>query len=394
MPGTIRVVIGPNGYGKTTYLDDMSKKLANAGESILMVPSEIKLLDEVKDTVDTSQTMEFLLSEILETPAFVKKREALYAEADKAIASRLPEMNQMVEEVLSLNGSKRTKDFIAPNPKRTIKALVSIGQDDVKKKMGSGQRMHLLLKLAAKSSKDHIFLDEPEKYSHPSMLNSTAKAINDLVAAGKDVRIATHSPKLVSMLDFDLRDLRLINDPSHALKEIPFDGAVAAASAQVNVGSMQGKFKRYYESGDSLKECVSKRHSRAFIEALFTRKVFLCEGANDELFINASLQQHGGFYDDYVIFKVWGKSNLPVFIELFERLGIELVTMFDVDDESKDPHSKLNPVIRSYSGTRCRVIEFKPNLEAALGYKGRKDDALGLIDHLESAGVPARYSLA
>lgn len=113
MPGTIRVVIGPNGYGKTTYLNDTSKKLANAGESILMVPSEIKLLDEVKDTVDTSQTMEFLLSEILETPAFVEKRKALYAEADAAIASSLPEMNQMLEEVLSLNGSKRTKDFIA-----------------------------------------------------------------------------------------------------------------------------------------------------------------------------------------------------------------------------------------------------------------------------------------
>ena len=348
----------------------------------------------MKDTVDTSQTMEFLLSEILETPAFVEKRKALYAEADEAIASSLPEMNKMLEEVLSLNGSERTKDFIAPNPKRTIKNLVSIGQDDVKKKMGSGQRMQLLLKLAAKSSKGHIFLDEPEKYSHPSLLNGTAKAINELVAAGKNVYIATHSPKLVSMLDFDLGDLRLINDASHELKEIPFDEAVAAVSSRVNVGSMQDKFKRYYVSGDSLKNCVSKRHSRAFIEALFTRKVFLCEGANDELFINASLQQHGGFYDDYVIFKVWGKSNLPIFIELFERLGIDLVTMFDVDDESKDPHCKLNPVIRSYSSTGCRVIEFKPNLEAALGYKGKKDDALGLIDHLESAGVPAEYSLA
>lgn len=157
---------------------------------------------------------------------------------------------------------------------------------------------------------------------------------------------------------------------------------------------MQDKFKRYYLSGDSLKEYVSRRHSRAFIEALFTRKGFLCEGANDELFINASLQQHGGFYGDYMIFKVWGKSNLPVFIELFERLGIELVTMFDVDDESKDPHSKLNPVIRSYSGKGCRAIEFESNLEASLGYNGRKDDALGLIDHLESVGVPARYSLA
>ena len=388
------MVIGPNGYGKTTYLNDTSKKLADVGKPILMIPSEIKLLDEVKDTVDTSQTMEFLLSEILETPAFIEKRKALYAEADEAIASSLPEMNKMLEEVLSLNGSERTKDFIAPNPKRAIKNLVSIGQDDVKKKMGSGQRMQLLLKLAAKSSKGHIFLDEPEKYSHPSLLNGTAKAINELVAAGKNVYIATHSPKLVSMLDFDLGDLRLINDASHDLKEIPFDEAVAAVSSRVNVGSMQDKFKRYYVSGDSLKNCVSKRHSRAFIEALFTRKVFLCEGANDELFINASLQQHGGFYDDYVIFKVWGKSNLPIFIELFERLGIDLVTMFDVDDESKDPHCKLNPVIRSYSDTGCRVIEFKPNLEAALGYKGKKGDALGLIDHLESMGVPAGYSLA
>ena len=394
MTGTICVVIGPNGYGKTTYLNDTSKKLADVGKPILMIPSEIKLLDEVKDTVDTSQTMEFLLSEILETPAFIEKRKALYAEADEAIASSLPEMNKMLEEVLSLNGSERTKDFIAPNPKRAIKNLVSIGQDDVKKKMGSGQRMQLLLKLAAKSSKGHIFLDEPEKYSHPSLLNGTAKAINELVAAGKNVYIATHSPKLVSMLDFDLGDLRLINDASHDLKEIPFDEAVAAVSSRVNVGSMQDKFKRYYVSGDSLKNCVSKRHSRAFIEALFTRKVFLCEGANDELFINASLQQHGGFYDDYVIFKVWGKSNLPIFIELFERLGIDLVTMFDVDDESKDPHCKLNPVIRSYSDTGCRVIEFKPNLEAALGYKGKKGDVLGLIDHLESMGVPAGYSLA
>lgn len=394
MPGTICVIIGPNGYGKTTHLNSLSEHLISEGKSVLMIPSEIKLLDEVKDTVDTSQTMEFLLSEILETPDFVAKRDAMYAEADMAIASSLPEMNAMLDEVLSLNGSVRAKDFIAPNTKkRIVKNLVTINQDDVKKKMGSGQRMQLLLMLASKSSKDHIFLDEPEKYSHPSLLNGTAKAINDLVAAGKDVYIATHSPKLVSMFSFDLGDLRLINDSSHGLKEIPFEEAVAAAASAVNVGSMQDKFKRYYASGFSLKESIAKRHSRAFIEALFTRKVFLCEGANDELFINACLQQYGGFYDDYVIFKVWGKSNLPVFIELFERLGIDLVVMFDVDDESKDPHRVLNPVIRAYGGRGCKVVEFDPNLETALAYNGKKDDALGLIDHLESTTIPEAYSL-
>lgn len=121
--------------GVTTRPILFSQLMRSDGEGA-MIPSEIKLLDEVKDTVDTSQTMEFLLSEILETPAFIEKRKALYAEADEAIASSLPEMNKMLEEVLSLNGSERTKDFIAPNPKRAIKNLVSIGQDDVKIKDG------------------------------------------------------------------------------------------------------------------------------------------------------------------------------------------------------------------------------------------------------------------
>lgn len=83
--------------------------------------------------------------------------------------------------------------------------------------------------------------------------------------------------------------------------------------------------------------CVSKRHGRVFIETLLTRKVFLFEGASDELFINASLQQYGGFYDDCVIFRAWGKSNLPIFIERFERLDIDPVAVFDVDDENKGP---------------------------------------------------------
>lgn len=61
---------------------------------------------------------------------------------------------------------------------------------------------------------------------------------------------------------------------------------------------------------------------------------------------------------------------------------------------TKDLHCKLNPIIRTYFGTGCRVIEFKPNLEAAFGYTGKKDDALGLNEHLESMGVPAGHSMA
>ena len=256
--GDITIVIGPNGFGKTTYLNDEAKRQEAAGRSTLFLPSEIKLLDEVRDTVDTSQTMEFLLSEIIETPDFAAKRKSLFDEADKLIAANVGTMNRIVEDILSLNGSSLGKDFISSNPKRTIKNLVSIAQDDVKKKMGSGQRMQLLLKLVSQSSKECIFLDEPEKYSHPSLLNGTAKAINELVAQGKSVFIATHSPKLVSMIELQLSDISVINDASHSPKSIPFQDAVSEAAAILAVGSMENKFKRYYVSGASLMDCIQK----------------------------------------------------------------------------------------------------------------------------------------
>ncbi|WP_165043610.1 ATP-dependent endonuclease [Adlercreutzia sp. ZJ138] len=271
--------------------------------------------------------------------------------------------------------------------------MISIGQDDVKKKMGSGQRMHLLLKLASQSCRDYIFLDEPEKYSHPSLLNITASLINDLVNKGKHVYLATHSPKLISMLTFDYADLRLINDDTHALKEIPFDSAVEEASVHFNVGAMEKKFKRYYTSGASLKESIARRHNRYFIEALFSKRIYLCEGANDELLVNAALQKFGGYYGDYSVFKVWGKTNLPVFAQLFQDLGIDLICLFDVDDEAKPRHKEANAAIRA-TVPAGKIIEMTPNLEAETGYVGEKADALALMDHLEEIELDHKFNLS
>ena len=233
MSGSIEVVIGPNGYGKSTYLEQKRDGLLSNGidaSDIRYMPSEIKLMDEVKDSLDNSQTMEFLMSEMLETPDYLRLRDELYHELDAAISNNVEKLNLILDEVLSLNGSTRSGDFISSNPKRAIKYPVAINQKDIKNKMGSGQRMQLLLMFARDSKKHYIILDEPEKYSHPSLLNGTAKAINDLVASGKDVILATHSPKLVSMLELNYCSIRIINDATHNPKSIDFDGAVKSAN--------------------------------------------------------------------------------------------------------------------------------------------------------------------
>ena len=70
MPGKLTILIGPNGYGKTTRLEEIKKGLATNGKSVFSIPSEILLLDEIKDTKDTSQTMEYLLTELIQTPKY------------------------------------------------------------------------------------------------------------------------------------------------------------------------------------------------------------------------------------------------------------------------------------------------------------------------------------
>lgn len=398
MPGMIEVVIGPNGYGKTTYLETKRRELVSAGvdaRDILFLPSEIKLLDEVKDSIDSSQTMEYLMSEMLETPDYLAKRADLFDELDRAIMSNVDMLNTILDKVLALNGSTRSSSFISPNPKRFIKYPVSINQKDIKDKMGSGQRMQLLLMFAEHSKKSHIFLDEPEKYSHPSLLNGTAKIINELVDGGKIVYIATHSPKLVSMLRLDFRNIRIINDASHKAKAIQFDNIVGEAGKLVPTGSLPNDCKRYYSCGDSFRSCLERRHARFFIESLFSKHVFLCEGANDELFITESLRQHGGYYDDYCIMKTWGKPIIPIFISLYRSLGITFSVIFDTDNESKTPHDKVNAAIR-YLAKGCRLIEFKPNLEDEIGYqatKAGKGNTLALLDFLESKGIDAKFRL-
>lgn len=64
----IYAVIGPNGFGKTTYLQKKEADLIAAGISendILFLESEILLSDEVKDTKDDTKTMEYIIQNLL-----------------------------------------------------------------------------------------------------------------------------------------------------------------------------------------------------------------------------------------------------------------------------------------------------------------------------------------
>ena len=131
----IKILIGPNGYDKTTKLVNLKKELISGGvneSEILFLESEILLLDEVKDTKNNTATMEYILTELLATDDYDTKQKEFEDEVDKIITDNQVSMNNLLDDIISMNESKRTKDFITVSTNKEYKKLVSIDSTDVK----------------------------------------------------------------------------------------------------------------------------------------------------------------------------------------------------------------------------------------------------------------------
>lgn len=386
----LEVYIGPNGYGKTKRLESIKQNLITSGvnsNEILFLESELLLMDEVKDTKDSTKTMEYILTELLSTQAIETARQCFESAIDSEIINNIPRMNTILDGILSLNGQTRNqnRNFIDVKPTKEYKKLVTINSDDIKNKMGSGQRMQLILELVKSSTKNYIFIDEPEKYSHPSMLNQTAKLIEDL-AQNKNVYIATHSPKLLSMMDIDLDKIYVINDITHQPKSLNIAGIIADLQ-QVNISNFPNKCKSYYDE-NHLKLNIKELHYREFLEALFAKKVYLCEGTNDELFIKKLLQAKDLYYEDHVIFKTYGKYHMLVFAKIFENINSDIHIFFDSDSDTNTSDVIINPLLLNFNH-----YKFINNLEEELSYAGRKDDTVKFIEFLDSFNFNSRNFL-
>lgn len=202
----------------------------------------------MKDTTDKTFAMEYIISELLENDDIIEKKQEFSNLVDGVINSNKIRFNDMLDEVISFNGQTRVGDVISTSNVKEYKKIVKINANDIKNKLGSGQRMQFILSLVKNSSKTHIFLDEPEKHSHPSLLNFTAKIIREL-SSTKDIYIATHSPKLIEMLDFDMNDIEVYNDPSfNGYKQIDLNIAANSLPNNINLVDLGEKSRTYYNA--------------------------------------------------------------------------------------------------------------------------------------------------
>lgn len=384
----LKIFIGPNGYGKTYELERIKKSLFdedNDRKDIIMLGSELVFADEMKDTVNNSFLMDYIITELLVDDELINLQKQFENKLDTLIKDNSDMYNELMDETLDLNSHKRTKDVIAPQKTREYKKLVKINADDLKASMGSGQKIHFLLKLIEKSNKRYIFLDEPENHSHPSMLNITANLINKL-SETKDVYIATHSPELLNMLNIDFNNSYIFNDPEcKGPKTIDFKKAANALPSNINIENLYSNSKTYYDE-EKLKNNILDIHKKEFMSALFSNKVYIVEGINDQLFLKKVLNSAGKQFEQYSIFPCYGKPHYFPFIEIFKDLGIDVVLLFDEDKTSDETNNKINTELQ-----KNKHYMFSEILEKEIGYNGDKGNLSKFLDYLTSYNGYEKY---
>ena len=261
----LTVYIGPNGYGKTTKLNNI-KKVYDAKEprNTFMLNSELVLENEMKDTINDSMMMDYIINDILSDEETINARTALEQAVDKSIEKNVTSINDILSYALSFNNKTITKDVLELRADKEYKKLVKINADDLKKSMGSGQKIIFLLSLIKISKRDNIFLDEPENHCHPSLIHELAKIINEL-SKTKKVYLSTHSPILLSLLDVEFNQIFVLNDPNFENeKQIDFKDAVYLEKG-ISIGSMNDKSKTYFDV-QTLKCNIKEIHNKAFFE--------------------------------------------------------------------------------------------------------------------------------
>lgn len=382
----MNIYFGPNGHGKSTFLENeiiKEIKEEHGQESIFFMPSEIIDEDEVKDTIDSSLTMEYILSEILSDDDVLESENAHREIVRNALEDKQNDFNEIIYNILELNNQKRnkSKNFITPG-KLEYKKLVSIDRKMMSDKMGSGQKRLFLLSLVNKSEKQHIVLDEPEQHLHKSLLHKLAEVIRNLKSSGKEVYIVTHSSELMSLLDIDLNEdkIYLFNDyDNYRGKKVDLS-TISSLKATPWYGNLGQRHKSYYVKED-LNVLIRDQLSYDFYKALFSKKVYIVEGINDELFLKKLLISKGQEYGDYSIFKTHGKFIMPVFCEIFSNLGITVKVMFDLDSTkalTDSKHNLVNEYLLQYDN-----LSFEENIEKYLDFND-KHNTIDYIDRLNS----------
>lgn len=344
-------LVGTNSQGKT-HMITQEFKGAKSKKTIL-VTNEVKADENLKNSTDTSTLITWLNSLLDNTEA----KRALQDEIDKVDLSTINN-----NSFLNISLSNNLESY-----KGIISADIETDSNQWKKP-GSGEKFLgqlLLISKILEDNKDNTYeylvIDEPEQHLHPSLYIKVAKILNKISKQGIKVIIATHSPIITQYFVDDTTEICKVIDGScnflTSIKELinislEFDCYKKDELKLKDYKLIENKFELYF------KNFVFP----TIVKSLFCNYMLLGEGAIERKIFELYLLKYGSNMEknDVEFAIVDGKIFFPIVISVLNKLGIKVLTLYDLDAENQPQHSYLNQAIENLSNS---VISFKPKIE-------------------------------
>lgn len=173
-----------------------------------------------------------------------------------------------------------------------------------------------------------LAIEEPELYQHPLQARAVASALLRLSVGSEDevgpqIAYSTHSEHFVKPALFE--DLRVVRrEGGGETSVVAADpGAVEAALQKVGLADQETQ--------------VRNTLSVSLSQAVFAKRVVLCEGRTDSVLLEAIATLDRPFEQDGIaVAECHGKSIIPVALAILKGLDIPCFVLFDADKQAKE----------------------------------------------------------
>lgn len=219
-----------------------------------------------------------------------------------------------------------------------------------------------------------ICIDEPENFLDEDYIKEISQIILQLAEIDIKVSVATHSTRILMECEAKINQITLmdrtkkLNISYEEIREI-------MSNTRTEILKFRNKdFQLENIILDKLNACDNDDHFRVlvsqiienedFFKCLFNKRIILVEGASE---IIALKYLKTSFDSSTQVFTSHGKVYMPFFVNLFERLGKDVIVIIDTDEKEKQDY-KLPWIITQYfknkqTNQKLKLIVHEPDLE-------------------------------
>lgn len=226
---------------------------------------------------------------------------------------------------------------------------------------GTGHKMYYILNLVCELLKLHLaenpgknvilLVDEPEKYSHPSLTIKTAKRLRELASSNFKILVSTHSPIFTKYFVTDISEVYLLkNRDELVVNDIDDLSDDIYNLYSTDVKSRFESMKKLVQSKRTISNYINKVILSRIVESLFTDLVVISEGFAEQVLLDY-IVLNSNLTFDFSVLTCSGKGLFPMYMTIMEKYHIPYFSLFDSDSSNPrvDVHKEYNNFIMDKS---------------------------------------------